>query len=70
MHQPRVEAITVNRLCHADEAQQGRNRCPWLPDIYPGYTVLRMRAVMATPWSFFDTIRCMLNFGNRLEVSP
>ena len=56
MHQARGEAITVNRLCHADEANQGRNSCPRLPDIYAGDTVLRMRTVMATPRRFFDTI--------------
>ena len=35
----------VNRLCHADEAKQGRNSCHCLDDM-----AVRMCKVLARPW--------------------
>lgn len=37
-------------LCHADEAQQGRNSCPLLSDTCPGDTVVHdIRTMMSKP---------------------
>ena len=35
--------ISARQLCHADEAHQGQNSCPWLS--CPGDMAVRMRSV-------------------------
>ena len=57
------------RLYRADEASEDRNSCPELPDTCPGYTVLRMRTVMATSRGWCNAVVTYLVCSSQLTAA-